>query len=116
MSIVAMKKLRLIAVKSQQEEILRELMLLGCVEISEPSEEPEERLGSLRRTGAGGAYRARADQSSSLQALRLLDRYAPAKKGLLTPLPAVELSRHHRGHAALDGDGPASGAEGDQDL
>ena len=88
-----MKKLRLIAVKSQQEEILRELMLLGCVEISEPSEEPEERLGSLRRTGAGGAYRARADQSSILQALRLLDRYAPAKKGLLTPLPEVELSR-----------------------
>mgnify|MGYP000621670594 CR=1 FL=1 len=33
MSIVAMKKLRLIGVHSQKEELLRELMLLGCVEV-----------------------------------------------------------------------------------
>ena len=32
-----MKKLRLIGVHSQKEELLRELMLLGCVEVSDPA-------------------------------------------------------------------------------
>ena len=59
MSIVAMKKLRLIAVRSQQEEILRELMLLGCVEISSPAEEPAEELRHLSRSSGGGAGRGR---------------------------------------------------------
>ena len=49
MSIVAMKKLRLIGVRSQQEEILRELMLLGCVQINEPDELPEELSEKLKR-------------------------------------------------------------------
>jgi len=93
MSIVAMKKLRLIAVRSQREEILRELMLLGCVEVSDPGAEPEEeQLRSLRRTGGAETARLRAAQAKLLNALRLLDRYAPAKKGLLTPLPEVALS------------------------
>ncbi len=87
-----MKKLRLTAVRSQQSEILRDLMLLGCVEVSEPAEEPEEpALRSLYRLGEGKAYRLRADQSTILGALKILDRYAPAKKGLLTPLPEVPL-------------------------
>ena len=88
-----MKKLRLIAVRSQQEEILRELMLLGCVEISSPAEEPAEELRHLSRSSGGGAYRRRTEQSAILQALRQLDRYAPYKKGLLTPLPEVKLSK-----------------------
>lgn len=87
-----MKKLRLIAVRSQQEEILRELMLLGCVEISAPAEEPAEELRHLSRSSGGGAYRRRTEQSAILQALRQLDRYAPYKKGLLAPLPEVKLS------------------------
>ena len=41
MAIVKMKKLRLLAASSQREELLRELMLLGCVEISEPPAEEE---------------------------------------------------------------------------
>ena len=87
-----MKKLRLIAVRSRQEEILRELMLLGCVEISEPAEEPaEELLRSLRRSDSGRAGHTRADQQTLLNALKQLDRYAPEKKGLLTPLREVSL-------------------------
>ena len=39
MSIVAMKKLRLIAARSQRDALLRELMLLGCVEVSDPAAE-----------------------------------------------------------------------------
>jgi len=84
-----MKKLRLIAVRSQKEEILRELLLLGCVEITEPAAEPqEELLRTLHRSG-GGAARSRGEQGKLLNALRLLDQYAPYKKGLLTPLPEV---------------------------
>lgn len=87
-----MKKLRLIAVRSQREEILRELMLLGCVEVSEPAEEPADvLLGSLRREEGGASGKRRADQTTILNALRVLDKYAPAKKGLLTPLPEVAL-------------------------
>ena len=89
-----MKKLRLIAARSQRDELLRELMLLGCVEVSEPAEEPEEEaLRALRRTGGQETAALRSDQNRLLSALRLLDKYAPAKKGLLTPLPEVELAR-----------------------
>ena len=88
-----MKKLRLIAARSQREELLRELMLLGCVEVSEPAAEPEdEQLRSLRRTGGAETAGYRSRQSALLNALRLLDRYAPEKKGLLTPLPEVSRS------------------------
>ena len=37
MAIVKMKKLKLMVATPQREELLRELMLLGCVEVSEPS-------------------------------------------------------------------------------
>ena len=46
MAIEKMKKLRLMAVRGQKEELLRELLLLGCVEVSEPESdalEPEVR-------------------------------------------------------------------------
>ena len=35
MAIVHMKKLRLMVVRRQKDELLRDLMLLGCVQISE---------------------------------------------------------------------------------
>ena len=89
-----MKKLQLIAVRSQQDDILRELMLLGCVEISEPADEPkEELLGALRRADSGQAYKYRTQQQNITNALRQLNRYAPYSKGLLTPLPEVGLEK-----------------------
>lgn len=90
MSIVRMKKLRLIAVRSQQEEILRELMLLGCVEIRQPNAEAAPGA-AMRRTGGGDLARYRSEQTRLTNALRQLDRYAPEKKGLLTPRPEVSL-------------------------
>ena len=38
MAIVHMKKLRLMVVRGQKDELLRDLMLLGCVKISEHAE------------------------------------------------------------------------------
>ena len=92
MSIVAMKKLRLIGVRSQQEDILRELMLLGCVQINEPESPPEALKDKLRRSGPGELASDRQKQQKLQSALDVLDEYAKAKKGLLSPLPEVELS------------------------
>lgn len=36
MAIVHMKKLRLMVVRGQKDALLRDLMLLGCVQVSEP--------------------------------------------------------------------------------
>ena len=86
-----MKKLRLIAVQSQRDELLRELMLLGCVEIREPQDTEETRQLALRRGSGAEAAALRGQQTKLQNALRILNKYAPAKKGLLTPLPEVEL-------------------------
>ena len=94
MSIVAMKKLRLIAVRSQRDEILRELMLLGCVEVTDPDDVPEnELLQKLSRSPRGEAARWRSELVTLQNALRQLNRYAPWKKGLLTPLPVVDVNK-----------------------
>jgi len=91
MSIVAMKKLRLIGVRSQQEEILRELLLLGCVQINEPEAPPEALREKLQRSSGGKLVVHRQKQQKLQNALEVLDEYSKAKKGLLTPLPEVEL-------------------------
>ena len=36
MAIVKMKKLQLMVVRQQKDELLRDLMLLGCVEVTDP--------------------------------------------------------------------------------
>ena len=42
MAIVKMKRLRLMLVRSQKEELLRELTRLGCVQVSELEELQEQ--------------------------------------------------------------------------
>ena len=94
MSIVAMKKLRLIAVRSQRDEILRELMLLGCVEVTDPDDVPEnELLQKLSRSPRGEASRWWSELVTLQNALRQLNRYAPWKKGILTPLQVVDVNK-----------------------
>ena len=88
-----MKKLRLIAVRSQKEAILQDLMLLGCVEVSEPAAEPPEELSRLRRGSGEAAMERHAEQTKILNALRVLDQYAPYKRGLLEPRPEVSRDR-----------------------
>ena len=59
-----MKKLRLLAVRAQQEELLRELMVLGCVHLSDPEpllDDPE--LAPLLHRGASDANRLRAEHT-----------------------------------------------------
>ena len=85
-----MKKLRLLAVRSQQEALLRELMVLGCVQISDPEpllEDPE--YAPLLHRGESETMRRRADHTELLHGVKLLDQYAPVKKKLLSAKPLV---------------------------
>ncbi len=84
MAILKMKRLRLMLVRSRKEELLRELAKLGCLEFSEPEEQEgaaEDQL--LRESSALTSLRTR--QSALEHAVEILNQYAPAKKGLLTP-------------------------------
>ena len=55
MAIVKMKKLQLMVIRSQKEDLLRDLQLLGCVSVIEP----ETNELQLKRD-AGGVTEARA--------------------------------------------------------
>ncbi len=92
MAIEKMKKLRLLAVRDQKKELLRRLQLLGCMEVSEPelSELSPELRQHLSKEGSD-ATRCRTDHAVLVQAVELLDRYAPVKKGLLSPKPETEV-------------------------
>lgn len=92
MAIEKMKRLRLVAVKSEREALLRELMLLGCVQISEPNEtekEPEEEIMFYQETA--GLTECRTQHDRLLGALQILDKHMPAKTGLFTPKPEASM-------------------------
>ena len=92
MSIVKMKKLELLAASAQKDDILRELMLLGCVEITEPPEEAES--GEFPLTRSPDRLQHYKSQYARLtMALSILDRYAPEKKKLLSAKPEITAGR-----------------------
>ena len=82
-----MKRLRLMAVRSRKEELLRELTKLGCVEFSEIGEEMQD--SGLRRESSE-LMAIRNQQSSLEHAIELLDKYAPVKSKLLSAKPEVK--------------------------
>ena len=87
MAILRMKRLRLIAVRSRKEELLRELTRLGCLEISEAGE--ELRADESLRPESSGVVAARSRQASIDHALELLGQYAPVKSKLLSAKPEL---------------------------
>ncbi len=93
MAIVKMKKLRLAVMASERKALLRDLLLLGCVEVSEPDELESGQFDSLRRCTSPELGEDRADLAAFTDAIRLMDKYAPAKGGgLLSPLPQAKLA------------------------
>lgn len=90
MAIVKMKKLRLLAVRTDREELLRELMLLGRVEITDPDKRLlDEELSRLTHRDESELTRFRSVYGELASALKLLDKYAPVKSKLFTPRPDV---------------------------
>lgn len=87
MAILKMKKLSLIAIESQRDALLRDLLLKGFVEISEPSEQSFEQFPSLVRRSADGLASMRQEQNEINNALTLLNRYSQKKTSFLAPLP-----------------------------
>ena len=83
MAIVKMKRLRVIALASQRDELLQRLLHAGCVEVTEPQAElsdPEWMALLKRDTSALSDVKAR--QNAVNGALEALQKYAPEKKGL----------------------------------
>ena len=89
MAIVKMKKLRLLAIKSQRDELLRRLQLLGCVQVAEP-EKTEGPVALSRESGPAAEYREA--HRELVNALGLLDKYASVKDGLFAQRPEVRCS------------------------
>ena len=90
MAIVKMKRLRMVGMAGDREELLRKLQHMGCVEIVQPEADPEAPLwASLARPDTGGLAAAHEEQLQAERALEVLKRYAPAKSGFLAPRPSV---------------------------
>ena len=86
MSIVPMKKLQLIAMRDDTEDLLRQLMLLHCVEICEFDSETEGDL--LPETARLAELRQNASELD--KAIYLLQQYVPVKSALFSLKPEVE--------------------------
>ncbi len=90
MAIVKMKKLRVIAPRAMRDELMGQLLRLGCVEVHEPEgmlADPD--AAALLRPERAGLPEARTRQAEVESALRVMARYAPEKKKLLAPRPTV---------------------------
>lgn len=83
MAIVKMKKLRVMAMAGQKEELLRQLLRLGCVEISEPDgklADPE--WAALLRRGTSQLVNTKSEIADVDTALAAIKKYAQLKDGL----------------------------------
>lgn len=90
MAIVSMKKLRVLAVRSVRDELLRELLRLGCVELREPEALQSGDYEGLLRREESGLMAERGKLQSLQSALGVLDRYASEKAPLLAAKPRVD--------------------------
>ncbi len=90
MAIVKMKKLRVMAMAASRDALLRELMRLGCVEISEPAGKLSDPAWAalLRRDGSKLAQ-TKNEQGEAAAALDALKRYGGTKDGLFIRRQAV---------------------------
>ena len=90
MAIVKMKKLRLMAVRSKKDALLRELIQHGCVEFAELEGEVREAQYSELLSREDTKLMSYKSQHASLShAVAILDKYVPAKTKLLSAKPEV---------------------------
>lgn len=90
MSIVTMKRLRLIALRSDREGLFEALQQLGCVQISEPEPPGDDPAwAALTRPSGKELGAAREQAALCTQALGVLKRYGDKGGGGLTPRPTV---------------------------
>ena len=90
MAIVKMKKLRVMAMADSRDALLRELLRLGCVEISEPAGKlSDPAWAALLRRDASQLAQTKNEQGEAGAALAALKRYGGTKDGLFIQRRAV---------------------------
>ncbi len=90
MAIVKMKRLHMVGMAGDREELLRLLQHMGCVEVVQPEADPDDPLWeSLTRPETTGLAAAHEEKNQAERALEVLKRYAPVKSGLLAPKPGL---------------------------
>ena len=90
MAIVKMKKLRVIAMADHREELLKGLLKLGCVEISEPDDKlADPAWTALLKRGTSALAETRTELADVNTALAAIKRYGQVKDGLFIQRKAV---------------------------
>ncbi len=90
MSIVKMKRLRLLGLRSDRDQLFRLLQKQGCVEINEPPLDPDDPdWASLTKLDGRGLAAAREQNSLLNSALITLKKYVPEKGGLFRTRPVL---------------------------
>jgi len=98
MSILAMKRLRAIALSSERDKLLQSLMKLGCVEISSPeSEASDPGYASLASPDESRASEVNAKLNEITNALSAVEKYAGSSEGLFAPRRALPADRFFDG-------------------
>ena len=78
-----MKKLRVVAMAEQRDELLRGLLHLGCVEISEPDGKlADPAWSALLKRGTSDLAKVRTELADANTALDAIKRYGQTKDGL----------------------------------
>ncbi len=91
MSIVAMKRLGLIALQADREKLMDELQRLGCVEVSVPTApEDDPCWDALSHPPESSLWAVRERAAMGDQALALLKQYAGVKGRGFNPRPVVD--------------------------
>ncbi len=83
MAIVRMKKLSVMAMASDREKLMRQLLRLGCVEIREPDQKlADPEWNALLKRGTSDLLEKKSAAADVNSALGALQKYAPQKDGL----------------------------------
>ncbi len=90
MAIVKMKRLRLVAMQEDRQELFEKLQRLGCVEISQPDMDLSgDDVPALRSPDSAQLSQARERRTAAAQALETLKAHSTAKESLLAPRPVI---------------------------
>ena len=90
MSIVKMKRIRLIALASERDALLSSLLHVGCVEISEPTDyAADDDQAALLHRDTTDLAKVKGDLVQLTSALQVLGKYAPQKEGMFAPRRVV---------------------------
>nr|WP_325196788.1 V-type ATP synthase subunit I [uncultured Oscillibacter sp.] len=85
-----MKKLRVVAMAEQRDELLRGLLHLGCVEVSEPDGKlADPAWSALLKRGTSDLAKVRTELADANTALDAIKRYGQTKEGMFVQRPSV---------------------------